>query len=678
MLTKFLNINSRCLKTICIIDLETVEELIENNEVKEKIYYAGVLILNPGLYKVIEYQNLTVEEILYYMKKNNFQMRTKQNYLNKLIFNSFKIFSFNNQDEEKILNEMLEYLFNANIQMGYNYSQLFVYSLNGSKFDHYILFDYFTKYTKDLKFDNVIESNKFYCFTIKRKFNNKYKQIKFRDISNIIPGSLHNLCEAFNIPLKYRKRNFNIEEYRQKYKNNHLSIKDQEELKKYLIADLLSTYLIVIKTSEILYNEFNIFIQRCTTIGNISINILKKYLKSQKIIIPISCSIRLNNYIREALYGGRVYCLKPFSQNIIEYDVNSLYPAAMLDNYFPTSKPIVIDINKCNNTTIIKLLTENKLFICTVTIETNKKLKISPIPIIDKRDNNIYRTYNYKFQKIITLTINSVDLKELMNIGYKIKKVLTIVKFNKSKKIFHQYIETIYDKRIKSKEKIISDFYKLIMNNTYGKLCQKPNETKIIIKKHNTKYRYKKSDYKNIYKINKYNYDIYRINLIENFKFPIQIASFITAYSRQIMNKFIHKLGGFENPKFYYSDTDSFYINNYDKKLILEKIDKVKIGYLRQVNEYIKGVFAGSKIKALKQQNGNEKITFRGFNTNKITYEQIENYTKSKGKKTLFTWENQFNRSLIFSVSINKILKTSTTFGPCKSKINLKKNTWDY
>lgn len=52
--------------------------------------------------------------------------------------------------------------------------------------------------------------------------------------------------------------------------------------------------------------------------------------------------------------------------------------------------------------------------------------------------------------------------------------------------------------------------------------------------------------------------------------YPIIIGSFILQYSRQVMNKFIQCIDGFNQKKVYYTDTDSIYIKIKDYKILVE------------------------------------------------------------------------------------------------------------
>lgn len=47
----------------------------------------------------------------------------------------------------------------------------------------------------------------------------------------------------------------------------------------------------------------------------------------------------LHDFIKHSYYGGITETYKPAGKNVKSYDVNSLYPSAMRDNYYPCGSP---------------------------------------------------------------------------------------------------------------------------------------------------------------------------------------------------------------------------------------------------------------------------------------------------------------------------------------------------
>ena len=69
---------------------------------------------------------------------------------------------------------------------------------------------------------------------------------------------------------------------------------------------------------------------------------------------------------------------------------------------------------------------------------------------------------------------------------------------------------------------------------------------------------------------------------------PLQLGAFVLANSKKFMNNFIHAINGFYTNVVYYTDTDSFYIDNkhWDK---LDKAGLVGKNLLQGKTDYEDG-----------------------------------------------------------------------------------------
>jgi len=76
-------------------------------------------------------------------------------------------------------------------------------------------------------------------------------------------------------------------------------------------------------------NKSNVDINNIITLPSIALKIfLTKYYNNELALITSS---KLEDYIRKSYYGGVTEVYKPIGQNLYYYDVNSLYPFALLN-----------------------------------------------------------------------------------------------------------------------------------------------------------------------------------------------------------------------------------------------------------------------------------------------------------------------------------------------------------
>lgn len=65
------------------------------------------------------------------------------------------------------------------------------------------------------------------------------------------------------------------------------------------------------------------------TISRLALNkFFRNYLKDSK--IPLINKLNQFNFIYSGYFGGRTEVLKPYGQNLLYYDMNSIYPQSAL------------------------------------------------------------------------------------------------------------------------------------------------------------------------------------------------------------------------------------------------------------------------------------------------------------------------------------------------------------
>jgi len=203
-----------------------------------------------------------------------------------------------------------------------------IYFHNFSGFDSVFLLKYISKFNDKAIVNIVKRDDKILEISI--KLNNS--KITFSDSLLILPSSLEKLAKAFNVG---KKVEFDFDEF------NNSSLSDptiKSKLLEYNLSDCKLLFEVIEKFSIMLFNTLKLNLIDYKTLTSISFALFKKqYLVNYK--IPIT-SMELYNKIRPAYSGGSVNVYKFEGKDLFYYDVNSLYPYVMANNYYPTGQGI--------------------------------------------------------------------------------------------------------------------------------------------------------------------------------------------------------------------------------------------------------------------------------------------------------------------------------------------------
>ena len=413
------------------------------------------------------------------------------------------------------------------------------YAHNGGRYDNRPLL--YNAFEKAFKVKNILVIQGGVIFKI--KINGR--TYDFRDSVYLMPGSLKDLCKAFNV--SQTKKEFDIIEWIE----NNCPITD--EVKTYLKYDCLSLYELL----EKFYREFDVNDVKLT-IASTAFNILLKDEAKRK---------ALENYIskedeieiRKAYKGGRCEVYIREGENLFKYDVNSMYPHMMRSFLYPAGnmhkftdkEEIDIYINKFEWLGVVK---------------ANIKIPYQHIPYL------VYKEPNKK--RLIapvgswTDYITTFEYKEALKRGYEID-ILKAYLYSKKENHFKDYVDHYYNikKTSKGAKKQIA---KLMLNSVYGKFGQKRVNDKIYTFDEIKTKKLNLCDFfpmdTNMFVKEEAFYHDRRVN-------PV-IALFVTAYARHILYLGIEnilKKGG----NVYYADTDAIIT---DIKLDNELVSDTELG----------------------------------------------------------------------------------------------------
>lgn len=228
---------------------------------------------------------------------------------------------------------------------------------------------------------------------------------------------------------------------------------------------------------------------------------------------------------RLALFGGRVELFKHRNdcKRVAYTDINSLYPSMMLKEF-----PGILE--DCGN----KL---KKFGVAHVKIKVPKM----DIPCLPWRheDGRIFYPYG-----TLEGTWTIAELNAAKERGCRILKVYQCMGTNESIKPYGEFVQRLYQARIGSKSEAEKLFFKLLMNNLYGRLG-----TSGVIGR--TVFQTEK---------NKYDGIPYGEKVLVKYNMPLSEetnwshAAYVTAYGRIALLEYMEKIGA---SKMIYCDTDS-------------------------------------------------------------------------------------------------------------------------
>lgn len=407
-------------------------------------------------------------------------------------------------------------------------------------------------------------------FSISRA--DKKQEITFYDSSAMLPFSLKKLTDSFNVPTK-------------KQSIDYTRIKKvTPRLLEYLKADCIGLFQVIQKyfNSALIVKAGPKF-----TIASQALQIFRTYLEK-----PIECLGQgIDQWVRQAYVGGRTEIFRPLysgKKPLYCYDVNSLYPTAML-NEMP---------NECEGFSR-KLDMEKMGFIeARVYVPENTYVPFlwakSPI------DNKfIFPTGEFKG------TWSTLELNHALKQGVRILEFGKKLYFKNGGKIFEKFVTEHYNFREKSHDETEKIIAKLILNSLYGRMGIKRDREGIEFdngQENVTPY----TEFKLKNKTVRFVKTDVRLKSFSN----VAIAAYITAHSRIIMHRLLNEV----KETLYYTDTDSLFTT-------ARMPTGTGLGALKLEYECNRACFLLPKTYI-----AGTKIAMKGFDKKKITHFTIDDF----------------------------------------------------
>jgi len=510
--------------------------------------------------------------------------------------------------------------------------KLVIFAHNLGNFDGYFLYKgLMSCYNPEHISSLIDDSNTFISISC----NSFGELIEWKDSLRIFPKlSLDKLCKMFGVDGK-------LTSYNPKF--NNISLFNNSELLQefisYSLQDAKSLYEALFNAQHIYFNKFKVDIESVYSLATLSLKIYRSKFQDDPIfILPPN----IDNFIRNSYYGGGTDVYKGFAKLVYYYDVNSLYPYAMLN-------PMPYNLIKIHNN-MDNIYLEN--FFGFIEVEVLCPIDmLRPVLPYHYNGKTIYPVGTWKGVYF------SEELKAVAKLGYQ----FTLIKgyeFSKAN-LFESYINYFYEMK---RTTTGSDRHiaKYLLNNLYGYFGRKQvGLTTLNVKNveldnilltrvvksltpinddYTTVLTYSNINFTMLEKLNNQFQSIGsdQQHIMSN----VAIASAVTAYARIVMIPYKIDLNTL------YTDTDSiFTLVPIDPHLIGDQIGLMK----DEMNGIIiqEGLFLGPKKYGYwyYDEVGNkiEKSVFAGVPRNTLTFNEIRSI--SEGNVITQNVDNRFFKS---------------------------------
>jgi len=475
-----------------------------------------------------------------------------------------------------------------------------LYAHNGGKYDNRYLLEYFRG--NDYKVSRIFYINNGLIFTVELGS----KKFKFRDSFHLLPRSLKNLCESFNV--EHKKQDFDMKVWLKS------GCPETVELRSYLKDDCKGLYEVLEKFNT----EFGVT-PKLTIASTAFSTLLKTKYKNIELrkLLKNFMTKDQEDFVRESYKGGRVEVFQRYAENVNSYDVNSLYPFVMHNFNYPFGR--LFDQNGKNFDTMIK---KGKLGVAECLIEAPD----IDIPYLALRYDNklVFPTGQWKD------TITSLEIIEARKRGYKIKILKGII-WDKKGRVFKNYVDEYYEMKSTSKG-AKKECAKLFLNSSYGKFGQRRTNKAIKTEQEmiNRGYSVNSASFDGGYLFS-FDETSYRNRAVN----PI-CATFVTAYARHVLYEGMEtvlKLGG----DVYYCDTDSIKTNI---ELPDNMIHSTDLGKWDFEGKYLESVFISPKLYSMYSEEYTIKKG-KGVNTENLHKLTFDDYKKLLNENGTLVFENE-------------------------------------
>lgn len=418
----------------------------------------------------------------------------------------------------------------------------------------------------------ITDMGQFYVIEVYFKVKgHKVNKVTFHDSLKLLNFSVEEIAKSFDLPISKLKL-----DYHAKREIGHILTPHEVD---YIRNDVR----IMALALDILYKQG----MTKMTVGANALHSFKSICNNFSQLFPV-LPLEVDADIRKSYKGGFTYLSPKYREKTtgrgLTLDVNSMYPAKMVQEWIPYSMPEPFE-GKYKPDKLYPLYTQR--LSCTFDIKPNK------IPSIQLKNCASFMPNEYiesSKDEIVTLTLTNPDL-ELFFQQYDVNVIAYHGgwKFKRARGMFTDYINHWTEEKIKAKKEGNRPQYllsKLMLNNLYGKLALNPiGRQKAPVLKDE---------------------ELHYLMLPTEERKPIYIpaATFITSYARKYIietSQFIRdwsmKNKGYD--AYVYSDTDSIHclLDKSDLDVLKKhiKIDPYELGAWDCESTWTRGRFLRQK-----------------------------------------------------------------------------------
>lgn len=453
-----------------------------------------------------------------------------------------------------------------------------VYAHFGGIFDYLFVFDWAFSRAPKAKITNIIMAG---SKLLKFDITYKKKKISFIDSAGLFPFSLEKLTNSFDV--KHKKKHINYND-----------IQDDKETSEYLMFDCKGLYECLEKFFS---RPYIAEVMPQLTRSGISFNVFRNNF----LVDPLPILKReVKDFARKSYFGGRTEIFKPLfkskgeNDKLYYQDINSLYPAVMQSNEYPSEF-------LCWTTNYFP----ERFGIYTVQVYAPHEIEH---PVLGISHNGKYIFPTGFFQG----TFTNLEINKALSLGYRFEKVIKGALFRNGGHIFKTFIDHFYNLRKNTSDPVDKIIYKDIMNHLYGRLgINELREQVSLEQKPGSKIlaTFKYTDYE----IRLYSKE----KKIFTYSNPV-LSSFVTSYARLKLYEYFEKC----NFDVYYCDTDSIF-----SRTLLETSNE--LGEMKLEDTLSEACFLLPKTYAYRNDIGEVVKKMKGFRADSISHVDIDDFIES-------------------------------------------------
>lgn len=329
-----------------------------------------------------------------------------------------------------------------------------IFAHNGGRFDylHFLSWLMDEGERRGFKFTIVPVASSIQVLDVWR--GEKWNKFRFVDSVKLIPLKLDDAAKSFGLEGKLQ-HDLHMHETDPRWRLYN----EQDCIQLYRVMEKFHHYIEVVLGGEV-----------GMTAPSTAVKLLRRrYMKA-----AVPRSEETHEFVRRSYVGGRVEVFRSFGEGLSYFDINSSYPAAMLEN-MPAGPASMWDGEPP------KRFKDRKIGFCDVSIHVPTTLHIPPLPLRGDKENGLPRG------KLVFPTGNLrgiwewEELKLALSVGCKIHEWHKSVWYE-GVPLFREFVTDLYKYRNKDAAEYdegLAAVAKNMMNSAYGKFGMKTLRKKI-------------------------------------------------------------------------------------------------------------------------------------------------------------------------------------------------------